>query len=126
MPLSLPGPFIEPAHIGNAHFPQSCQKRDSQDVLSDHVAYVQCLPAKCGLIRRSSTSVLKRKSKPLNKLHEAADLQKKREIDNDGGRIVGGTLSKPMEWPFVVAIYRNGNFHCGGTIFSTQWVSINI
>ncbi|KAM7355778.1 serine protease nudel isoform 2-T2 [Cochliomyia hominivorax] len=121
-PLSLPGPFIEPTNIGNAHFPQSCQKRDSQDVLGDHVAFVTCTPTKCGMTKRSSRSSLPPKSKRFAKLQAALELQKKREVDNDGGRIVGGTFSKPMEWPFVVALYRNGNFHCGGTIYSAQWI----
>ncbi|XP_046808532.1 serine protease nudel [Lucilia cuprina] len=121
-PLSLPGPFIEPAHIGSAHFPQSCQQRDDQDILADHVAYVKCTPTKCGITKRSTKSLLAQKSKRFAKLQAAAELQKKREIVNDAGRIVGGTFSKPMEWPFVVALYRNGNFHCGGTIYSEQWI----
>lgn len=122
-PLSLPGPFIEPTNIGNAHFPQSCQKRDSQEILGDHVAYVKCTPTKCGLTKSNTRSLLARKSKRFAKLQAAIEVQKKREVENDGGRIVGGTFSKPMEWPFVVALYRNGNFHCGGSIYSEIWVS---
>lgn len=121
-PLTLTGPFIEPTHIGRVYFPQSCQKRDSRNDLTDCAVYVRCPTAKCGIAKRSATSVKTRKSKRFAKIQAAAELIKKREIENDEVRIVGGTFSKPMDWPFVVAIYRNGNFHCGGTIYSEQWV----
>lgn len=125
--LSLPGPFIEPARIGSAHFPQSCHKRNGHDDIVDHVAYVKCKPAQCGITRVDPASQLSRLSKRLAKLQLlAASNQTKRqtesEAENDNERIVGGTFSKPMEWPFVVALYRNGQFHCGGTIYSEQWV----
>lgn len=38
------------------------------------------------------------------------------------GRVVGGRPSQPGAWPFIVSIYRNGVFHCGGTIISPSWV----
>ncbi|XP_077288082.1 serine protease nudel [Arctopsyche grandis] len=38
------------------------------------------------------------------------------------GRVVGGKSSAPAAWPWVVAIYRNGAFHCGGVIISDQWI----
>lgn len=27
-----------------------------------------------------------------------------------------------MEFPFIVAIYKDGHFHCGGSIYNEQWV----
>lgn len=38
------------------------------------------------------------------------------------GRVVGGKSSAPAAWPWVVAIYRNGVFHCGGVIINEQWI----
>ncbi|XP_011872575.1 PREDICTED: serine protease nudel [Vollenhovia emeryi] len=32
--------------------------------------------------------------------------------------VVGGRASHPTAWPFVVAIFRDGYFHCGGVILS--------
>ena len=125
-PITLPGPFIEPTHVGRAYFPQSCQKRDSADDLTDHATYVRCARAKCGITKSSSISVKARKSKRFTNIQANVELKKKRQIENEEGRIVGGTFSKPMEWPFVVAVYRNGNFHCGGTIYSEQWVCNSI
>lgn len=38
------------------------------------------------------------------------------------GRVVGGKPSQPTSWPWIVAIHRNGNFHCGGVLMSENWV----
>jgi secreted trypsin-like serine protease len=38
-------------------------------------------------------------------------------------RIVGGSSASPGALPFVVAIFRDGKFHCGGTIYSSLWVN---
>lgn len=37
-------------------------------------------------------------------------------------RVVGGKPSKPGSWPFLVALFRDGNFHCGGTLLLDNWV----
>lgn len=36
--------------------------------------------------------------------------------------IVGGQDSAPYQWPFIVAIFRNGKHHCGGAIKSSTWI----
>lgn len=33
-----------------------------------------------------------------------------------------GTDAEPMMWPFIVGIFRDGGFHCGGIIQSELWV----
>ncbi|XP_059216727.1 serine protease nudel [Stomoxys calcitrans] len=120
--LSLPGPFIEPSRMGSAHFPQSCNKRNSADAIEEHVAYVKCSPAQCGVVKVESVDLATTMPKRLAKLQLRANNQTKRETENDNARIVGGSHSRPLEWPFVVALYRNGNFHCGGTIYSELWI----
>lgn len=37
-------------------------------------------------------------------------------------RIVGGEVSPPELWTFMVAIMRNGLFICGGSIINERWV----
>lgn len=37
-------------------------------------------------------------------------------------RVVGGRASHPKAWPFLVAIYKDGVFYCGGTILNELWV----
>ncbi|CAL7938816.1 unnamed protein product [Xylocopa violacea] len=37
-------------------------------------------------------------------------------------RVVGGRASQPKAWPFLVAIYKDGLFYCGGVILNELWV----
>ncbi|KYM93915.1 Serine protease nudel [Cyphomyrmex costatus] len=37
-------------------------------------------------------------------------------------RVVGGQASQPKAWPFLVAIYKDGSFHCGGVILSEVYI----
>uniref|UniRef100_A0A0C9QGD9 Acrosin n=1 Tax=Fopius arisanus TaxID=64838 RepID=A0A0C9QGD9_9HYME len=37
-------------------------------------------------------------------------------------RIVGGRTSQPQAWPFLVAVYRDGYFHCGAVILDQLWI----
>ncbi len=43
-------------------------------------------------------------------------------IRRNDGKVVGGTFSEPGKWPWLVAVYKNGNFHCGGAILDEIWV----
>ncbi|EZA50647.1 Serine protease nudel [Ooceraea biroi] len=47
--------------------------------------------------------------------------------DNDDAligspRVVGGRMSQPKSWPFLVAIYKDGLFHCGGVILNELYI----
>lgn len=37
-------------------------------------------------------------------------------------RVVGGRASQPKAWPFLVAIYKDGKFYCGGVILNELWI----
>lgn len=43
-------------------------------------------------------------------------VQDQNDIVGSQSRVVGGRVSRPRAWPFLVAIYRDGSFHCGGII----------
>ncbi|KAH8365787.1 hypothetical protein KR093_004396 [Drosophila rubida] len=107
--LTLPGPFIEPSLHGGMHLPQGCHGRNDHETLVDHVAYVKCAPPQCGLPGKLPAAKLTKRS--IRTVDESVE-----------GRIVGGIFASPMQWPFVVAIYRDGKFHCGGTIYSERWI----
>ncbi|CAG9768789.1 unnamed protein product [Ceutorhynchus assimilis] len=37
-------------------------------------------------------------------------------------RVVGGKPSQPASWPWLVSIYKNGIFHCGGVLINELWI----
>lgn len=49
-------------------------------------------------------------------------INKQRQVREGEGRVVGGQASQPGAWPWVVALYRDGNFHCGGVLLDESWV----
>ncbi|SPP87604.1 serine protease nudel isoform X2 [Drosophila guanche] len=110
-PLILPGPFIEPSLHAGIHFAQACHGRNNADSLVDHVAYVQCPPTQCGVPKNTT------------KMEHSKRVKRAVAKETIGeGRIVGGGYTSALQWPFVVAIYRDGKFHCGGTIYSDRWI----
>lgn len=49
-------------------------------------------------------------------------VNKQRQVREGEGRVVGGQASQPGAWPWVVALYRDGDFHCGGVLLDESWV----
>lgn len=37
-------------------------------------------------------------------------------------RVIGGQNARPGAWPWQVAIYYGGRFHCGGSLVNAQWL----
>jgi hypothetical protein len=50
------------------------------------------------------------------------DIVNKQRPVREEGRVVGGQASQPGAWPWVVALYRDGEFHCGGVLLDESWV----
>ncbi|XP_078053187.1 serine protease nudel [Augochlora pura] len=81
-------------------------------------AYVRCPRFPCGT-RVSTTEDL-----------QLPDVLKNDRSDEDDSvndilgspRVVGGRASHPNAWPFLVAIYKDGHFYCGGVILSEVWI----
>lgn len=73
----------------------------------------KCPPMKCGFIRNNI------QNSPRLQFRQANERKKRDEYL----RIVGGDRSGPNSWPYIVAMYKDGRFHCGGTIISQYWVS---
>lgn len=40
----------------------------------------------------------------------------------DSSKVVGGRESLPGSWPWLVAVYQDGAFHCGGVILNEFWI----
>ncbi|GJQ72842.1 hypothetical protein Trydic_g1491 [Trypoxylus dichotomus] len=105
-------------------------KLDNSDIditsfcFTGYATYAQCPPPNCG-VRNPPISV------PLEDLDESVEdaiSRFKHKRDNNGSeivessRVVGGSPSQPAAWPWVVSMYRNGLFHCGGVIISENWI----
>ncbi|XP_054006397.1 serine protease nudel [Hylaeus anthracinus] len=98
--------------------------------------YVRCPPLVCG------TRVLTPRDQLQPQLPEADDgsimqrffrgsLETEKRENNTADqddivgsqmRVVGGRASHPKAWPFLVAIYKDGSFYCGGVILNEMWV----
>lgn len=80
------------------------------------VLHVKCPPMKCGLPQVPAKMAML--SRVRSKRHMGVTPRNKRADD----RVVGGTDAEPLMWPFIVGLYRDGNFHCGGIIQSEFWI----
>nr|CAD7446407.1 unnamed protein product [Timema bartmani] len=104
-PLPEPhaGLFIVPQPNGQATFLHNC---------NGYTSHVTCAPVPCG-----------------TRLLDSRDLRRG-EMDDDvtrlqkrfQERVVGGQASQPGAWPWIVALYKDGSFHCGGVILNPSWV----
>lgn len=52
----------------------------------------------------------------------SGDMEKDDRNKRAESRVVGGKPSQPADWPWMVAIYKNGMFHCGGVVLTQSWV----
>ncbi|XP_054156516.1 uncharacterized protein LOC128954924 isoform X2 [Oppia nitens] len=68
---------------------------ERSECLSKRTTYVKCKDFECGV--RPVTNGIRR-------------------------RIVGGQSSSQGSWPWQVALYREGEFQCGGVIVADQWL----
>ncbi|XP_076681045.1 serine protease nudel isoform X2 [Andrena cerasifolii] len=91
--------------------------------------YVRCPQFPCGTTVLSETKDLY--APPwFNEITEELGLRMKEngrngtEEDMVGSqlRVVGGRASQPKAWPFMVAIYKDGKFYCGGVILNELWI----
>nr|KAF7429288.1 hypothetical protein H0235_005686 [Vespula pensylvanica] len=101
------------------------------------IVYVKCPPYPCGATHQSQeyNSYLSEQDKIRNNFKiDQAKLSRNstesngeivtklnEEFDTILG-IVGGRASEPEAWPFLIAMYRDGNFHCGGVILNEYWI----
>lgn len=110
----LPGPYISKLHDEplRVRFSDTCPEVQSSRK-NLHIR-VKCAEMKCGTVKRAMTNI------PQLRIRDEFERQKR----NEYLRIVGGDRSGPHNWPYIVAIYKDGRFHCGGSIISQYWVRI--
>ncbi|EJY57924.1 AAEL016971-PA [Aedes aegypti] len=100
----LPGPFIQPSprshHVFQPEFTDTC---------NGLINYVKCPAPKCGSSKQNEMENLRIKIRGKRNATELV-------------QIVGGTKAEPAAYPFIVGIFRDGKFHCGGSIFNERWI----
>ncbi|CAD6222513.1 GSCOCG00001002001-RA-CDS [Cotesia congregata] len=122
------GPYISMAESGNIELTPEC---------NDQAVFVKCPSIPCGSVVAGLSDefspyedFMVASPNTVNATTESAvpltteafeDLNNFERISGDG-RVVGGRASHPHAWPFLVAIYRDGYFYCGGSIINERWI----
>lgn len=103
---TIPGMFIQTANGGGEpKFTDNCD---------DKIVHVKCREPKCGQNVQPIA--------PLPVVRIIGPAESRVAVTTEE-RVVGGTESDPHAWPFIVAIFKDGDLHCGATIYNEQWVS---
>lgn len=106
---TLEGPFITPRSgfggFGDSQFKDHC---------NNQIVHVRCPDPKCG---RITDAAIQPGANPFVAQSTCEDPEVVTEP-----RVVGGKESDKRSWPFVVGIYRDGMFQCGGSIYHNNWV----
>lgn len=94
-------------------------------VAGQHVnLFALCPPAKCGSKKRVKPHIELRFR--TNEYSIRNGLIGRQNIENEPTLgIVGGVQCQPEQWPYIVGIYRDGLYHCGGVIYDKFWVRQN-
>lgn len=116
--ITIGGPFVnaKSENTDDLSIVPSC------DIEGQHAGLsVVCPMAKCGSNYRVSQHL---ELRVRSHASEGMDERRGRQSVGDDAvlGIVGGSQCMPEEWPYIVAIYKDGNFHCGGVIHDNFWV----
>ncbi|XP_040157483.1 serine protease nudel isoform X2 [Anopheles arabiensis] len=105
---SLPGPYISQranSAVSQPEFSEAC---------NGVYVHVKCPAVRCGTSR-------------MHEQHAARiNVRTRREANEseivESVRIVGGSHADPEAYPFIVGIFRDGKYHCGGSIYNEHWI----
>lgn len=126
LPINYPykGEFIHAADDNAVRITEGC--------LENRAVRVECAPPVCGM-RQITTNPYRPEEVDTSAEEIVAQFSHYRDVrdanQRDGndtllgeGRVVGGKACQPAAWPWVVSIYKNGAFHCGGVLISDSWL----
>ncbi|KAF5286324.1 hypothetical protein FQA39_LY04222 [Lamprigera yunnana] len=90
--------------------------------------FVECPPLLCG-IRLKERNLFRGEEVDTSAEEIVRHTQELPDINHNmsdailgSGRVVGGIPSQPKAWPWIVSVYRNGVFHCGGALINEFWI----
>lgn len=96
---------------------------------SEAAIYVECPPLVCGMRKKirnpyRTNEVDTSAEQILSLFRQEEETHEKNTTDSilGDGRVVGGNPSQPEAWPWVISMYRNGVFHCGGVLINDLWI----
>lgn len=101
--------------------------------VKDRASFVECPPLFCGLRMTLSNpyrpeEVQTSAEEIMNDLERVGVARNDSTISEENesspgiSRVVGGKPSQPAAWPWLVSIYKNGIFHCGGVLINELWI----
>lgn len=125
-PNAYQGPYIAEVN-GRIKLVPSCM---------DTAVFVRCPRFPCGTSAFSHEDslephVLEKEERDTFQIFDELVHKNRMNFDENGDkddmvgsqlRVVGGRASQPKAWPFLVAIYKNGIFCCGGVILNEMWI----
>ncbi|XP_050073199.1 serine protease nudel [Anopheles maculipalpis] len=104
----LPGPYISQranSEVSQPEFSEGC---------NGLYVHVKCPPVRCG------TSKLQEQHFSRISVRSRRDANESELVESV--RIVGGSHAEPEAYPFIVGIFRDGKYHCGGSIYNEHWI----
>ncbi|CAG9823853.1 unnamed protein product [Phaedon cochleariae] len=112
------GHFINILPNNNINLVKNC--------VQDRAAFVECPPLFCGLRMTINNPYRPQEvdtsaENLINDMERGAEV-KKENVLLGNSRVVGGKPSQPAAWPWLVSIYKNGIFHCGGVLINEMWI----
>lgn len=127
---ALPSQFLQPAAsatvndlLAEPEFSDHCTVDGTAVLL-----HAKCPPMQCGRMTQLETmkSMLRIRvpGEQGDKLYAGQRRKERAEVADEQLSIVGGETAEPMNWPFVVGMYQDGSFHCGGVIYADVWVGM--
>ncbi|XP_037043608.1 serine protease nudel-like isoform X2 [Bradysia coprophila] len=116
LPGNIPTPYIRRSLRSRDDLPEIMESCPLGPNNKNVVLHVKCPPIKCGLQQ------LIFKTKPMLRVREKRNMAEPPRNKRADDRVVGGTDADPLMWPFIIGMYRDGHFHCGGIIHSELWV----
>lgn len=130
----MPGQFIQPSgssiiDLSEPIITDKCPLGPNKKV--NVILHVKCPSIKCGKTMTSgyktpSLRILRETKLDANNKENVTQHNSNSTSDSSDAElgVVGGTSCEPMKWPFIVGMYKNGNFHCGGIIHTEYWVRV--
>ncbi|XP_065211833.1 serine protease nudel [Planococcus citri] len=91
--------------------------------LGNSVVYVECPADYCGsrvIADNNPKYEFKRETREMSSENE--EVLNILTMSRSEERVVGGEVSGAGYWPWIAALYKNGEFHCGAEILDENWL----